>query len=279
VSGPGAPFAASAHADRSAARLGEPFTIEIVLRHGDGDRWTLAPAQDVAPLAIRSGGCETRASGGEGLTRCTIVAARVDLGDRAPALRLHGEGPGGTADFAVSAPAVSAALVTDPAVPAREIPLAGMAPPWPLLVPTWRPVAWGGAGLAVLVALALVARRALQRRRPRPIPRAPSPAEALRRELALAEAGGLATRDAWFRLAAAVSAHAAAALALPAPAMTGAELVARARRAPAPAIDADALAAFFADADLVRFARRPPSAADAARALSSVRALAAGGPP
>jgi hypothetical protein len=278
VSGPGAPFAATARADRTAAALGEPFTIEVLLRHGAEDRWTLDAAQDAAPLALRSAGCETAASGGEALTRCAVVAARVDLGGGAPELRLRGAGPDGTATFTLRAPEVRAALVTDPATPASRIPLAGMSPPLPLLVPTWQPLAWGGAGLLLAVALALAARRALRRPRPRP-PAPASPAAALRAALAAIERERPAGRELWFRLAGALSAYVAAALALPAPALTGGELVERVRRAPVPGLEPDELAAFFAQADLARFARGEPPEEEAARALAAVRAIAAGAPP
>jgi hypothetical protein len=165
--GPGAPFAAWAHADRAAAALGEPFAIEVVLRHAAGDRWELDAAQDPSPFAIRSAGCDTRQEAGAASTRCALVVARMELGERVPELRLRGTGPGGTSSVAVRAPAVRAALVTDPATSAREIPLAGLAPPLPLLVPTWRPAAWGGLALAAALAVAVAARRRRRRARPR----------------------------------------------------------------------------------------------------------------
>jgi hypothetical protein len=277
VSGPAAPSVATARADRGAAPLGEPFQVDVVLRHAAEDRWTVADGQDLGPFALRSSGCESdRAGGGEAYTRCSLTLDRVDLGDDAPALALAGAGPGGEGSFTVRLPDVRAVLVTDPSRPARDLPLAGVAPPAPLLVPTWRPLGVGGGGLVAAAALAVVARRALaRRRRPRPAPSvAPSPAAALLAEVEAAAAAALPGRELLYRLAAAARRYVEATGDAPATALTGRELLARLERSPPAATDRARLAALLALAERICFAREEPSPEQRERAVALARGVA-----
>lgn len=278
---PGAPWSVMARADRAAAPLGEPFPVEVILRHAAEDRFTVAADQALQPFALRSAGCATHADGGQAFTRCTLTLARIDLGEASPPIALVGIGPSGRVSFTVSAPAVRAALVSDATRPAREIELAGLASPVPLLVPTWRPLGWAGGGLAVAIALAVVARRAFGRRRVRSSP-APTvaPEEALLAAVSALEAEELCPRgrgrELFFRLAAAVRGYVAARTGLPAEALATAELLDGIDAQPAPALAREPLADLLAMAEPICFAGVAPSADECARALALARQLARG---
>jgi len=138
----------------------------------------------------------------------------------------------------------------------------------------WRPFVVVGAGLATLLALAVLVR--WLRRRPRAAPAPPPvPAEArARRALAELAARGLLERGAFKEYYAALSTIVRVYLeerfGLRAPEMTTEEfLLATARNAELTRPQRSALGAFLRESDLVKFARHVPALADAERAFAA----------
>jgi hypothetical protein len=275
-----APGAASAVADRAEVLLGAPFRVTIALQHDASQRYSLAAAQEPGPMAILRGACATRATATGGETRCDVELALFDLGTHSAVLRLDGSGAGAT-PVAVEATAVRALGVTDPATPAREIPLRGMPEPLPLFVPTWEPAAWVGLGVAVALALAVaVTRRAVarsrdaeERRRSRSEPVAPSEELEARLDALAAASRSDAGPSRWFELSRALRDYLAA---LSPPATldrTTREVVAALRRAPIGGLDVDWFAEFATDLDAARFGGADPGPEAWRAALANARAI------
>jgi hypothetical protein len=138
----------------------------------------------------------------------------------------------------------------------------------------WRPFVVVGAGLATLLALAMLVR--WLRRRPQAVPaRPPVPADVRARQaLAGLAARGLLERGAFKEYYAALSTIVRVYLeerfALRAPEMTTEEfLLATARNAELTRAQRGALGAFLRESDLVKFARHVPALADAERAFAA----------
>jgi hypothetical protein len=267
-----------ASAEESEVRLGEPFTYEIEVRHPPEESYALPPAPDLAPFHATPGACRRARRGDEVVTTCLLTLALLDLGPHdVPEIRLRVATPDGEASLAVPGPRVEGVGVLDPTVDAGALPLRDVAPPVPLLLRSWRLVAWAGALLAA-AALALLAVRALRRRVAEP--EAPVPAhERLARELDALEAEALAasgrSREHWVRLSAMVRAYLAAVTGVPARELTTGEIVAALGRARDPRIDLDRLRAFGEEADLVKFAREEAGADRCAAGVAFARELLA----
>jgi hypothetical protein len=274
------PPAASARAEKGRVRLGEPFGYEIAVRHAAAERWELPAELDLGPFRASAGACrrEERRGGAHAVTTCTLTLSLLDLGAHdVPALRLRGATPAGESALEVAGPRVEAEGVIDPALPASALELRDLAPPVPLLVETWRPVAWAAALLGAAAA-AWTVRRALRRRREGARPAAPAPPhERLARRLDVLEAEGLARRGAarehWFRLSEIVREILAASTGVDAPDLTTEEILTALGRRPDPRIDLAGLRAFSEEADQAKFARDPSSEARCAAGISWARRL------
>ncbi|BDG10276.1 hypothetical protein [Anaeromyxobacter paludicola] len=273
--------AARAEADKTEVRLGETFRYELSLRHQPSEGYVLAPLPDLAPFAARSATCRTEPDGPDAaVSRCTLTLAVYALGEhRIPDLALQGGGALGERKVKVPGLAVKTVLVTDPETPPRDLPLEDVSGPVEVRVRSWRLVGWA-AGVALAAALAFLggraALRAWRRRRAASAPAAPPepPDAAFARAL---EALAAAPLDAGLfdRLSTAVRRYLGALSGLPALDLTSAELLEALRARPVPGLDLAALARFAADADLVKFARAAPGAAERDRALAFGRALLA----
>jgi hypothetical protein len=264
--GPPAPRPASVHAraERDEVRLGEPFAYEIQVRHPASEEYALPEAPDLGPFRASGGVCRREPRGDEAVTTCSLTLALLDLGaHEVPEIRLRVRTPAGDATIAVPGPRVEAPGDIDPAVATGDLPLRDLAPPVPLLVPSWRPVLWAAA-LAAAALLALAARLAWRRLRARAAAGpADSPHERLAGRLDRLEADALfrrgRAREHWFRLSAIVRETLAAGTGLDAPDLTTAEIATRLGRRPDPRLDGAALRAHLEEADLVKFARDPSS--------------------
>jgi hypothetical protein len=164
-------------------------------------------------------------------------------------------------------------------VPASALELRDLAPPVPLRVRSLRLLAWalGLAAVGLAAALALRAWRRAASRRDEPPPL--SPEERLARRLDDLAALGLGARgegrEHFFLLSEAIRAYLGARTGIPALDLTTAEIVERLAVADDPRLDLSALRAFLEEADLVKFARAPASAAACEAGLAFGRALLA----
>lgn len=276
---------ALARAARGEVKLGEPFDYELEVRHAPGITFALPPALDLAPFRATGAACEGRtADGGPergAVTVCRMKLALFDLGPHeVPAIVLAGRGPEGEVAVRVPGPRVTGAGVISPDAKPDELALRDLAPPVPLLVPTWAPVAWLAGGLAA-AALAFLLWRAW-RRRARAAAEPPEPVPAhlrLARALDALESDRLCARGEgrafWVRLSALVRDHLGEVAAFPALDLTSAEIEARLRALADPRLDAEAFAAFAREADLVKFAKAEPSIEGCADGLAYARGLLA----
>jgi hypothetical protein len=158
------PLAVVVRAERTEARLGEPFAYEIDVRHRPEESYALAGDLEAGPFRGTARGCTRVLAKGEARTTCALSLAIFALGPHdVPEVRLAARTPAGDAALAVPGPRITGVGIIDPGVAPERLSLRPPAPPAPLLVPTLRPLVWAAA-LAALAAVALLARRALRNR-------------------------------------------------------------------------------------------------------------------
>lgn len=277
---PARPLSFVVRTERTEARLGEPFTYEIDVRHRPDEAYALAGDLDAPPFRGTARGCRRADAGGEARTTCTLSLALFALGPHdAPEVRLEATTPEGPAALAVPGPRITGVGIIDPAAAPEALALRPPAPAVPLLVPSLRLVAWAAGALAAAIALLLVVRawRARARAAAEAAPPEP-PAVRLRRRLDALEAKGLPARglgrEHVFELSEIVREWVGAVTGLNALDLTTDELVARLARAADPRVDLAALRRFSEEADLVKYARAPADPADCAAATAFARRLA-----
>ena len=256
------PLGFEARADRASVRLGEPFAYEVRIRHRPEERYLLPPRPALAPFQADGLRCRRDSARAEVRTTCSMRLALFALGPvDVPDLVFEVDGPAGKSRLSVPGPRISGVGLIDPSVPPASIPLRDIAPPAPLLLPSWRLAYWA---LSVLAALGLTtaAGRALARRRARrgAVPE-PSAAERFARRLEALGAERLPERglggDHLTRLSEAVREYLGALANLPALDLTSGELLAALGEARDMRLDLSGLELFLASADLVKFARAP----------------------
>jgi hypothetical protein len=273
------PLSVLARAERTEARLGEPFAYEIDVRHRPDESYALAGDLEAAPFRGTARGCTRAESKGEIRTTCALSLALFALGPHdVPEVRLTARTPAGEAVLRVPGPRITGVGIIDPSVPPDRLSLREPAPPVPLLVPSLR-LLWWAAGLAALAAAALLVRRALRARaRAASEPPPPEPPGArLQRRLDALEAKGLPARglgrEHVFELSEIVREWIGAVAGVNALDLTTAELVERLRRAADTRLDVEALRRFCEEADLVKYARAPAEPVDCAAATAFARRL------
>lgn len=72
------PKSATARAEKTEVRLGEPFTVTIEIRHAKGERWSLQGGQKLDPFKLRDS--KEVATGDPELTRLSVELALFQLG-------------------------------------------------------------------------------------------------------------------------------------------------------------------------------------------------------
>jgi hypothetical protein len=274
------PPAVHVRAERTEARLGEPFAYEIVVRHAADESYALAGDLEAPPFRGTARGCTRAEAGGEVRTTCSLSLSLFALGPHdVPEVKLAVRTPAGESVLPVPGPRITGAGIIDPAAAPERLALRAPAPPVPLLLPTLRPL-WWAAGVAAAVALALLLRRALRARSraaAEPAPPEP-PAARLQRRLDALDAKDLPARGLGREHVAEVSEIVrewiGAVTGVNALDLTTAELVERLRRCADPRADAEAVRRFAEEADLVKFARAPAGPADCAAATAFARRLA-----
>jgi hypothetical protein len=273
------PLSFLVRAERTEARLGEPFDYQIDVRHPAEQSYALPGDLDAPPFRGIARGCRRTEAGGEARTTCTLSLALFALGPHdVPEIRLAVRTSAGEATLAVPGPRITGVGIIDPAAPPESLALRDLAPTVPLLVPSLRLLAWAAGALAA-IAIALLLLRAWRRRAraaTEPAPPEP-PAVRLRRRLDALEAKGLLARglgrEHVFELSEIVREWVGAVSGLNALDLTTAELVLALRRAADPRVDAEALRRFCEEADLVKFARAPADPAACAAATAFARGL------
>jgi hypothetical protein len=265
----------------AAARLGEPIQWEIEVRHEAGERYAFeAPLPD-GPWRVEPLGCQRVDGPGEATTTCRLRVALLALGPvDLPTLRLSAVTPQGPRLLDVPGPRLTGSGVIDPAVPAEQLQLKPMAPPVPLLVPSWRLLWWGlGALAAGWLGWRLCcwwrARRRAGLAPPPPVPpevRFAARLEELEQERLGEQGRG---REHFFRLSEAVRDYLGALTGLNALDLTTEELLGALGRQPDPRLPLPPLRHFSETADLVKFARLPADGRACVEGLGFARELLA----
>lgn len=206
--------------------------------------------------------CRREIASGEARTTCRMQLSLFALGQvDVPDLLFDVEAPGGKAQLSVPGPRITGVGIIDPAAPPGALQLRDIAPPTPLLVRTLRPL-YLGLAIALAAALFFFLARKMRRLPPRRWEPAPvSPLERFRRRLAALEAERLPERGEGLlhvaRLSEAVRDYLGSLAGRPALDLTSGELVEVLQSLGDPRIDLAKLNRFLADADLVKFAKRP----------------------
>ena len=278
------PHGFSARADKGEVRLGEPFAYEIEIRHAPDERYDLPGALDLKPFQASGAACrrEPGKSADEVVTRCSMRLSLFDTGEHdIPDLTLVAHTPGGERLLAVPGARVTGVGMLDPSATARELELRDLAPPIPIMVPSYRLVAWaaGVLGGAALLALGAWLWRRWHRDQDDPLAPGLLPHERFLRLLDGLESEGLPRqgrgRELFFRLSEMVREYVGAIQGFSALDLTTEEILGElAQRAPL-RFDRDAFAQFSRQSDLVKFARHEPAEAECAEATTFARTLLA----
>lgn len=259
------PIGFHARADKASVRLGEPFAYSVEVRHRPGETYALQGTPALSPFQAEGVRCRRDLDKGEARTTCTMRLALFALGQvDVPDLVFDVDVPGGKARLAVPGPRITGVGVIDPQAPPATLQLRDVAPPVPLLVPSYR-LLWWALGIVAAAAAGVLGLRALRRARARGRTAIePTPFERFERRLAAIEAERLPQQglgaEHVARLSEAVREYLGALSGLPALDLTSAELLAALREARASQVDLEGLEVFLCDADLVKFARKPAGA-------------------
>jgi hypothetical protein len=243
------------------AKLGEPLEWEIEIRHAPAERYQFEAPLPEGPYRAEPIGCQRLDQPGEEVTTCRLRVALLALGAvDLPPLRLSASTPDGPRVLDVPGPRLTGNGVIDPKVPAEQLQLKELAPPVPLLVPSWRLLWWAAGALAAALIGWRLWRWWRARRRAGEAPPPPVPPEvrfAARldelTEERLGEQGR--GREHFFRLSEAVRDYLGAVTGLNALDLTTEELLAALSRQPDPRLPLELLRRFSETADLVKFAR------------------------
>ncbi|MHB1844459.1 MAG: hypothetical protein ACYCWW_06435 [Deltaproteobacteria bacterium] len=270
------PDSAVATSEKPEARLGEPFAVTITVKHSAGERWALAPKQELRPFVLVGQSAESEAAGGREVTKLTLRLALFELGAHAvPDLQLLAtDAAGATHDFPLPGPEVQGVAPDLKKDDKRR----DIAPPVPFYVRTLRLVWIALGALAGLALLAFAIR--WWRRRPKRAKGAPAAPPRPEHEVALEalahlEAEGLPGQGRFkefhLRLSEALRAYLQARYGIYALDMTSAELLERLGRLPTDGLRLADVSWVCAQGDLAKFAKGQPSADDCKQALELVR--------
>jgi hypothetical protein len=272
------PLGVTVRASAAQVRLGQPFDYQVEIRHLPGESYALPREPALEPFRAQPGGCRRLEAGGEVTTTCSARLALFALGPHeVPPLRLEVRTPGGERRLTVPGPRVEGVGVIDPRAPSSSLELRPPAPPVPLLVRSFRLLAWAAGLLGAAALAALLWRRRRRAGAPTEAPPPLPPHERFARQLSQLEAAPLPepgrARELVVRLSDAVREYLAALTGVPALDLTTRELLERLAAAGDPRLDLQALRAFSQDADLVKFARFPAGPAEWAAGLRFGRRL------
>ena len=269
----------SARADKAEVRLGAPFGYVIEIRHDPRETYELPPAFQLEPFDVSGARCRREAKGQEAVTTCTMQLALFELGEHEiPEVALLAHTPGGDRVLRVPGARIAGSGVLDPEAQAQDLQLRDIAPPAPLMVRSYRLVAWVTGVLAavgLLVAGILYLRRR-RRSRPENLP-ALLPHERFQRQLDALAAEELPRsgrgREYFFRLSEMIREYVGALHGLNALDLTTEEILAALARSELRGFDRGGLAAFCRQSDFVKFARHEATESECAEALTYARDL------
>ena len=272
--GGGGPRSAVATSGVSEARLGQPFTVTVEVKHAPGEHWSLAPTQKLDPFVLIGQTREDVPAGKLVTTRFGLKLALFKLGPQAiPDIALAG-GPG----QALSLPGPTVKGIAPDIVKDRK--RRDIRGPVAVTVRSYRLLWIGLAGLAALSLL--VAAAGWWRRRPRRGEAAPAPPpvpadEAALAALAALEGEGLPAKGRFkefhLRLSLALRAYLSARYGILALDMTSTELQAELARLPTEGLRLADVAWLCAQGDLAKFAKAEPTPDDCKEALSRCRQI------
>jgi hypothetical protein len=254
-------------------KLGEPFTYEIVLRHGPERRYELKSAGDLGDFELLG---QTRAradAATEATTTFRLTLALFALGPKTtPTFTFDVTDGERRATHAVEGGPVEGITSLPEGADAEGAELLDLKPPEDVPVPSYK---WVYLALGLLAAAGLVYAlvRLARRLRDRPVPAGPPPSLE-ERTLALLEAlraEGLPAQgraqEFYFRLSEILRGYLGERYRFDALECTSAELMASLRRLHTPNLPYDAVAAFALESDLVKFAKAVASEEQCKKAL------------
>jgi hypothetical protein len=276
-----APREVHSRTSASSARLGEPLEWAVEIKHAPAERYDFGAPLPEGPYRAEPLGCQRLEASGEAVTTCRLRLALLALGPiDLPTLRLDATTPAGPRVLDVPGPHLTGNGVIDPSVPAEKLELKDLAPPVPLLVPSWRLLWWVLGGLAAVLLGWRLWRWWRARRRAGEAPPPPVPPE-VRFAARLDELEGERLgeqgrgREHWFRLSEAVRDYLGSVTGLNALDLTTAELLEALARQPDPRLPLGPLRHFSETADLVKFARLAADARACAEGIGFGRELLA----
>lgn len=256
-----APRQVHSRTSASAAKLGEPLEWNIEIRHPPAERYQFGAPLPEGPWRAEPLGCQRVETTDEVTTTCRLRLALLSLGAvDLPGLSLAVTTPDGQRSLDVPGPRLTGNGVIDPAVPSDQLKLKDLAPPVPLMVPSWR-LLWVtlAALAAILVGWRLWrwwrARRHAGAAPPPPIPpevRFAARLDELEGERLGEQGRG---REHWFRLSESVRDYLGAVTGVNALDLTTAELLERLADQPDPRLPIEPVRQFCETSDLVKFAK------------------------
>jgi hypothetical protein len=276
ASGPswGGPKSATATAEKTQVRLGEPFFVTIDVRHAKGEKWSIRPGEHFEPFELRSQQ-EVKTDDPE-LTRLKVELALFQLGPHAvPDFDLLAQTPGEPPhDLKLPGPMVKGIDELGKDRERRDI-----KGPVPLEVTTFRPLLYL-LGAIVAGALIWLGIRAWRRRPKRTLaelaPRIPDDQIALT-ALTTLEAEGLPAgghfKEFHLRLSEILRRYLSARYGIFALDMTSEELYRILAHLPSEGLVLADLEWVCAQGDLAKFAKAAPTVDDCKQALQMVRQL------
>lgn len=270
------PKSATATAERTNVRLGEPFNVTVEIRHPKGERWSLAEGVKLEPFALRAQSPSTQPSGADEITRLQLELSLFKLGAHAvPDLALVAETQG-SPPHAFSLPGP---MITGVAGKGKDKERRDIRGPVPFSVTSFKPLLYV-LGALIALALAFLAFHYWKNRpRPEPVARLPViPEDRVALEaLALLEAEGLPTSGRFkafhLRLSEILRGYLSARYGLLAMDMTSEELYRALARLPSEGLSLADLQWVCQQGDLAKFAKGAPSVDDCKQALQIVRKL------
>lgn len=270
------PRSATATAEQTEVRLGQPFTLVIEVRHDKGEHWRLKGGEKLDPFKLRAQAQTDQSGSDADTTRINVELALFALGAHAvPDLTLVAE-KGGAPPHEFNLPGP---LVKGTPAPGSDKEKRDIRGPVPLRVTSWQVLYWALGGVALAVAIALAIRA--WRRRPRrekhlrvvPVPEDRTALEGL----SMLEAEGLPGCGEFkvfhLRLSGILRRYLSDRYGILALDMTSEELYHSLARLPSEGLSLADLAWVNAQGDLAKFAKGTPTVDDCRQALQLVRQL------
>jgi hypothetical protein len=271
------PQSAVAKAEKNEVRLGEPFSVNVEIKHDSKEDWTVVPGQNLAPFALEGQQRTVTPAGEAATSRFTLKLALFKLGPQdVPSLTFRVKtATGEVQSFSLPGPTVKGVGTVKSDDKRRDI-----EGPVPLFLTSLR---WVFLILVILAALALLVYGIRWwRRRPKRAAAVASTPPVPADEVALQDLGGLEAqglpalgrfKEFHLRLSEILRTYFASRFEMNALDMTSAELLDDLARRPTDGLSLADLSWLTGQGDLAKFAKAQPSADDCKQALGMARQI------